>query len=96
MTSRGRSSGEGLREARERDLVVVRVECCCAASVAAQFFQPKLKLFELTVQLIARAAENHPPVLLDDQFQMFDLRLWPSYSTVEPPEKANDRWIRQL
>jgi len=38
-----------------------------------QFFQPKLKLFELTVQLLARAAENHPPVLLDDQFQMFDL-----------------------
>ena len=38
-----------------------------------QFFQPKLKLFELTVQLLAIAAENHPPVLLDDQFQMFDL-----------------------
>jgi len=37
-----------------------------------QFFQPKLKLFELPGQLLALAAEDHPPVLLDDQFQMFD------------------------
>ncbi len=77
MTSRGRSSGEGLREARERDLVVVRVECCCAASVAACVVSSSSNrnssCSQLTVQLLALAAENHPPVLLDDQFQMFDL-----------------------
>ncbi len=38
-----------------------------------QFFQLELKLIELGCQLLALAAEDHPPVLLDDQLQMFDL-----------------------
>jgi hypothetical protein len=38
-----------------------------------QFFQLKLKLFQLPLQLLALAAEDHPPVLLDNQLQMFDL-----------------------
>jgi hypothetical protein len=37
-----------------------------------QFFQLKLKLFQLTGQLFALAAEDHPPILLDYQLQMFD------------------------
>ena len=77
MTSRGRSSGNGLRGARGRDLFVAREELwflrlpCCLLGL--QFFQLKLKLFQLTLQLLALPAEDHPPVLLDDQFQMFDL-----------------------
>jgi len=61
MTSRGRSPGKGLRGARGRDLVV-----------RLQFFQLKLKLFQLPLQLLALAAEDHPPILLDNQLQMFD------------------------
>src|ERR1700683_2819072 len=38
-----------------------------------QFFEPELKLFEFSAQLLALAAEDHPPVLFDDQLQMFDL-----------------------
>src|SRR5271170_7352065 len=37
-----------------------------------QFFQLELKLFQLPLQLLALAAEDHPPVLLDNQLQMFD------------------------
>jgi hypothetical protein len=29
-------------------------------------------LFQLALQLLALAAEDHPPILLDNQLQMFD------------------------
>ena len=38
-----------------------------------QFFKPELKLFQFSAQLLALPAEDHPPVLLDDQLQMLDL-----------------------
>ena len=76
MTSRGRSSGKGLREARRPRLAcgsrrtwLSRFGC---RLLGLQFFQLKLKLFQLTLQLFAFAAEDHPPVLLDYQLQMFD------------------------
>ena len=36
-------------------------------------FELKLKLFQLTLQLLAFRAKDHSLVLLDDQFQMFNL-----------------------
>ena len=48
----------------------LRLPCCL---LGLQFFQLKLKLFQLTLQLLAFRAEDHPLVLVDDQFQMFDL-----------------------
>src|SRR5882672_447743 len=38
-----------------------------------QFFESKLKLLELSCELLALLAEDHPPVLLNDKLQMFDL-----------------------
>ena len=77
MTSRGRSSGNGLRGARGRDLFVAREECgscsCSRRLLCLQFFQLKLKLFQLTLQLLALGAEDHSLVLVDDQLQMFNL-----------------------
>ena len=38
-----------------------------------QFLQAKLQLLKLTGKLLAFAAEDHPPVLLNDELEMFDL-----------------------
>jgi hypothetical protein len=38
-----------------------------------QFFEPKFQLLQFSGELLAVAPENHPPVLLDDQLQMFEL-----------------------
>ena len=77
MTSRGRSSGNGLRGARGRDLFVFRGECgscaCLVCLLGLQFFQLKLKLLQLTLQPLALRAEDHSLVLVDDQLQMFNL-----------------------
>ena len=48
----------------------LRFPCCL---LGLQFFQLKLKLFQLTLQLLAFGAKDHSLVLLDDQFQMFNL-----------------------
>lgn len=40
---------------------------CCL-----QFFEPELKLFQLSCQFLALPAEDQAPVLLDHQLQMFD------------------------
>ena len=55
--------------------------CCFGLSLRSffgslsslQFFKPELKLFQFSAQLLALPAEDHPPVFLDDQLQMFDL-----------------------
>ena len=59
----------------EQNLAVLLALC---GLLRLQFFQLKLKLFQLPRQLLALAAEDHPPVLLDDQLQMFDQLLRPT------------------
>jgi hypothetical protein len=49
------------------------LRCGFAGSLRSlQFFQLELKLLKLRRLLLALAAEDHPPVLLDDQLQVFD------------------------
>ena len=73
----GQRLARSTRPRLARSLSKRRLRCfgcsfrCCLGRL--QFFQVKLQLFELADQLLTLAAEEHPPVLLNHQLQMFDL-----------------------